>query len=761
MYRPLIFLTFGLLSLGQAKGQNTKAVLYLDSAGINIPVSGIRIAITPSGETVTTDKFGKFKFTHLGKSEDKSMLVFYYSPNLQDTVFYSPEIHKPQFFTSDKYLQSQNRLNTANVVRARVASSINSRGIQKVEIINEEEFKKAACCTLSESFETNNTVEVSNADGVSGIRQVEMLGLAGKYVLMTRDNIPAIRGLNVLTGLNQIPGPMVSGVHISKGVGSVTNGFEGITGGLNYALKSEHNDPILFINAYGNGQGRAEGNVIVKSKINKNAFNHSYLHYGSQFKAHDRGGDGFTDIPLYQRVFFGDQFKYYGKKAETQIGFTYMNDKRDGGDIHLYHDIHDQRLRFQFNMQEERAEAFAKLGIFLDKDGHRSIGNILYISQTKSTAVLNNMIERNYSGLQKNIHFTSLYGSDDEKKMSIKTGISVMYDDVNETLKDTYMGVYNPKRKELSTGAFFEWVLKTKNLVLVLGNRLDWNSIYKLIYTPRLHLKYEVTKNQQLHFQAGVGRRTPWIFAENLPNLITNRKIITTEITGNIPENIFVGAYSMPQEQAWNLGGSYTFHFMALQFPSTLSVDAYYTYFKYQLVADRDRNLDAIILETQRNNSTTMAQVDWLLKPHRHMDIKLSYRYVNAIQNLGNTKQIQPMQAPHRALVVVNYNTRSKWFFDAILQVNSPKRLPSTQILPEAIQMAKNSPWYSIVNVQIRKNYRKWEFYSGIENILNIRQNNPVLNTTFNNKEYFDAAFAWGPTMGRNVYLGFRWSIGK
>jgi hypothetical protein len=68
------------------------------------------------------------------------------------------------------------------------------------------EFKKAACCTLSESFELSNTVEVSNKDGISGIRQVEMLGLSGKYVLMTRNNMPILNGIAQLNGLSNIPG---------------------------------------------------------------------------------------------------------------------------------------------------------------------------------------------------------------------------------------------------------------------------------------------------------------------------------------------------------------------------------------------------------------------------------------------------------------------------------------------------------------------------------------------------------------------------
>ncbi|MEI8100086.1 MAG: hypothetical protein WCH09_00815, partial [Bacteroidota bacterium] len=114
-------------------------------------------------------------------------------------------------------------------IRTERGSYFNGKGVGLQEILTESEFKKAACCTLSESFELSNTVEVSNADGVSGIKQVEMLGLSGKYVLMSRENIPSINGLATLNGLSNIPGPMVSGVQLAKGAGSATLGYDGIT----------------------------------------------------------------------------------------------------------------------------------------------------------------------------------------------------------------------------------------------------------------------------------------------------------------------------------------------------------------------------------------------------------------------------------------------------------------------------------------------------------------------------------------------------
>jgi hypothetical protein len=164
-------------------------------------------------------------------------------------------------------------------------------------------------------------------------------------------------------------------------------------------------------------------------------------------------------------------------------------------------------------------------------------------------------------------------------------------------------------------------------------------------------------------------------------------------------------------------------------------------------------------MSAQAGNQTTLAQTDLELKPHRRMDLKLSYRYVYSLQNTGGKRQIQSLQSPHRGLIVLNYNTRNKWYFDGILQVNSPRRMPNTEALEAGEERFQKSPWYSIVNTQIRKDYKNWEFYTGVENILNVRQNNPVLEANYNGNPVFDAAFAWGPVMGRNIYAGFRFKI--
>ena len=78
------------------------------------------------------------------------------------------------------------------------------------------ELRKAACCNLSESFETNASVDVNYADAATGAKQIQLLGLAGNYTQILTENIPAMYGLASAYGLNYIPGPWMESIQVQK-----------------------------------------------------------------------------------------------------------------------------------------------------------------------------------------------------------------------------------------------------------------------------------------------------------------------------------------------------------------------------------------------------------------------------------------------------------------------------------------------------------------------------------------------------------------
>ena len=97
-------------------------------------------------------------------------------------------------------------------------------------VITQEGLRRAACCNLAESFEGTIAVDMEFSDAVTGVKQISMLGLAGTYSQIMIENVPYIRLLTQQFGLGFIPGSWMESIHVSKGVTSVTNGYEAISG---------------------------------------------------------------------------------------------------------------------------------------------------------------------------------------------------------------------------------------------------------------------------------------------------------------------------------------------------------------------------------------------------------------------------------------------------------------------------------------------------------------------------------------------------
>ncbi len=64
------------------------------------------------------------------------------------------------------------------------------------------------------------------------------------------------------------------------------------------------------------------------------------------------------------------------------------------------------------------------------------------------------------------------------------------------------------------------------------------------------------------------------------------------------------------------------------------------------------------------------------------------------------------------------------------------------------------------MNTQISKTFReKLELYLGAENLLNFKQDSPILASDDPFGPYFDASLVWGPVFGRNIYFGLRFKL--
>jgi len=145
--------------------------------------------------------------------------------------------------------------------------------------------------------------------------------------------------------------------------------------------------------------------------------------------------------------------------------------------------------------------------------------------------------------------------------------------------------------------------------------------------------------------------------------------------------------------------------------------------------------------------------------------MRMAYRYLDVQTDQIDGRLEKVFNAPHRWFVNLAYQTRKKedrayWSFDLTYQHVGSQRLPVTLANPVEYQLEERSPSYPLFNAQltlITKNELEW--YLGAENLLNYKQDRPILSAEDPQSEFFDASMIWGPVFGRMIYTGIRWTV--
>jgi outer membrane receptor for ferrienterochelin and colicin len=393
-----------------------------------------------------------------------------------------------------------------------------------------------------------------------------------------------------------------------------------------------------------------------------------------------------------------------------------------------------------------------KIGYAFPKKVYKSFG--LQLSGVEQNFI-NEYGTNYYNGVQRsfygNLIYQSIIGTSDHK---FRTGLSSQYDYMDESLSNR--SNYSFVRTEVVSGGFFEYTYTASDRFTAVGGfRADYNNMFGMFYTPRLHIRYVLAKKTVLRISAGTGQRTANIIAENTGLLVSSRVWDFMGKTGSY-------AYGFKPERAVNYGFNLTHDFKLNYRPGTFTMDYYFTDFIHQVVVDRDFDSKKVLFYSLNGKSYSGSfQVQLDYEPVRRLDVRLAYRYYDVnTQYLGGLRQV-PLIAKQRGFVNIAYQTKSKWSFDATWQINGIKRLPSTINNPADKQMAAYSESFSIVNLQVTKSIKKIQLdvYGGVENVFNFMQMNPIVDSQNPFSRYFDASMIWGPVFGRMWYGGIRYKI--
>lgn len=722
--------------------QTIKGKIFGKTPSGNEILPGATLTLVGTTQGVVSNEFGVFEIL-VPADADPRLLVSFLGFKT-DTVAIAGRTYFSVYLEPDsKYLEA------ATVVAQQGGSFISALQGIKVEVINQKELTKAACCDLAGCFETQGTIQAQTTNLLLNSKELRILGLSGVYNQILVDGMPMILGSTFTYGISSIPGTLVDQIFVAKGANSVLQGFESISGQVNVVLKDPKPDKEkILLNAYLNSFGEKHLNANFSTTLGKNWKSLTSLHLVQPASKRDRDGDAFLDLPLltrlaiYQKITLGDE---QSAGWSSKIGLRYLDEKRIGGQT-TFDAKSDQGSNQIYGqvVQYQQPELYTKTGYRFSPQSKISLIASAFQHQQSAWFGVTQYNSKHLNAYA-NLQYEQLWA----QKHDLKFGFSYRHLNLDETirfsnndLERTFAGDY--LRQERTPGMFAENVFNFEQFSIIAGARVDHHRQFGWQFVPRLTLRYNAGDATVIRANVGRGLRSVNLFAENVSLLISSRDIRFAE--------------PLELERAWNSGVNITHTATGEALVATFSVDFYHTLFQNQIFPDYDSDPGLAIIQNYRSRSVSNGfQFDAKFVLSKVFEAKFAYNFLDVYRPTVEGKIYLPFNARHRVVGAFSYEPKNKqWHADVNLHWMGQQRLPDTKSLPEALRQPEFSRAFSVTNVQFTKVWKKLDVYAGCENLFDFRQIRPIINWQNPFGEYFDTAFAWGPTRGRELYVGVR-----
>ena len=626
-----------------------------------------------------------------------------------------------------------------------------------IEIITPKLFQKTATANLFEATSFVNGVKPQINCNVCNTGDIHINGLEGPYTLILIDGMPIVSGLSSVYGLMGIPASMIERLEIAKGPSASLFGSEAMGGTINLITKNPKLAPAFYLDYYATSYLEHNLDLSTKLKLNKktdwligaNAFWYNHKT--------DVNHDGFTDVTLQQRVSLFNKINIQRKQdKEFSLAARYVYEDRWGGELNWTPAFRGGDSIYGESVYVSRSEIIGKYEWPLRE---KIITQVSYNLHDQNSVYGTNR----FNARQSTAFAQTFLTKHIRNKHQLLLGVSIKnnwYDDNTVATREAVAGGNKPDQSY--TSALFvqnETQLDSAGKhTLLLGARLDYNTLYKWVPSPRIAYKWSPHYRITYRFNAGTGFRIVNVFTEDHAALSGSRDVIF--VSKIKPETSYNGSFNLVYKQKISAA-----HMLVYD------ASLFYYYFTNKIVANYDANPNQIIYDNLNGYSFS-----------RGFSLSMSNASVSKwkgsagityadVQNvMRTTSGFEPTQQLHAPRWSGNYTLgyefgKSATRIDLSGNWYGPQRLP----LQNNDFRKEYSPWFCLVNLQASGTVlKKFELYGGIKNLLNFLPQNPIMrsndpfdkqvqDTNTNPHGYtFDTGYSYAPMQGIRGYLGLR-----
>ncbi|MEX1001096.1 MAG: TonB-dependent receptor [Crocinitomicaceae bacterium] len=706
------------------------------SEGVPVPFAKVYLPELDKGAIAKTD--GSFEIAAVPEGEYQMKVTSVGHKEFMEKVIVSQE----SFFVEIELLDNELELNTVVITGTMRETSVANSAV-KIQVLSEEFFKASPVNSVIEAMQTVNGVQEQVNCGVCGTNDIHINGMEGPYTLVLIDGMPIVSGLSSVYGFNGIPTSIIERVEIVKGPSSTLYGTEAVGGVINIITKTPEKLPLLQLNTNYNNHQELHSSFAVTPRIGKRLYTTISGDYYYNDRRMDFNEDGFTDIPLNNRISIFNKWQLNDKKDQMifSLAGRYYNEDRFGGVMDWEKEHRGSDSVYGESIKTERIEL---IGTYIFPIKNRNLKLDVSANVHKQNSWYGDV---SYSAFQQ-VFFSNLIWSQKIKKrhyiLGGLTNRHQIYKDNTPSMTDenTYVpGIFIQDE--------FDW---TDELKMLGGMRLDYHQDHGLIFSPRFSLKKQFGAFTALRFNYGTGFRQVHLFTEDHAFVSGARDVVILEELR--PER--------SHNATLNLNHTYT----ALGY-GNLDVDIFYTYFQNKIVPDFDQDPNLIVYENLDGYGTTRGVAFAVNHSFTFpLRVRMGVTFMDVFEKVedaeGNVSKNEQFFAPKfSGTFGLNYHWKK-----ADISFNYQGRVMGSQRLPEftgEFERPDKSPWYTVQNFQLTKTFKKLnlEVYTGIKNIFNYTQPSPLIDPQNPFGDNFDTSYAYAPLQVRRFFLGLRWSLDR